>query len=248
MKISQVHTLPKGRRRSRPSPTAHSDRSRLPLASRRSGRWHRRRRVDRAAPPPSAPRGSPPSRLTNTTSRSSFREAILGSGLAAALALTTLLADDGLPARWLMPVAVALVLAASLRRTHTRSVTESALTSAWLAPGLQVVATALRSPAQRPDSSVLGHGDAQWLGGTDRWPGAPSSGLESGTASLAGDSFCLTKSPSTARFTWVRIGSPSASAAATTRRLPPRRGAAQRSRDTRSRGRRAPLSASRKPR
>src|SRR6266540_571596 len=41
--------------------------------------------------------GSPPSRLTNTTSRSSFREAILGSGLAAALAVTTLLADDGLP-------------------------------------------------------------------------------------------------------------------------------------------------------
>ena len=56
-----------------------------------------------------------------------------------------------MPARWLIPVAVALVLAVSLRRAHTRSVTESALTSAWPAPGLQIVATALRSPAPRPD-------------------------------------------------------------------------------------------------
>jgi len=51
-----------------------------------------------------------------------WREFVLGddwrvaAGVAVALALTALLAHDGVPAWWLMPVAVALLLAGSLRR------------------------------------------------------------------------------------------------------------------------------------
>jgi hypothetical protein len=40
----------------------------------------------------------------------------VAAGLALALALTAFLAHNGVPAWWLMPVAVALVLAESLRR------------------------------------------------------------------------------------------------------------------------------------
>jgi hypothetical protein len=40
----------------------------------------------------------------------------VAAGVAIALVLTGVLADTGLPTWWLMPVAVALVLTASLRR------------------------------------------------------------------------------------------------------------------------------------
>ena len=42
----------------------------------------------------------------------------LATGLAAALALTALLAHNDVPAWWLMPLAVALLLTGSLRRAR----------------------------------------------------------------------------------------------------------------------------------
>jgi hypothetical protein len=54
----------------------------------------------------------------------------LAAGLAVALALTALLVDEGLPAWWLMPVAVALALTASLRRATRGTSTQTALSDA----------------------------------------------------------------------------------------------------------------------
>ena len=45
---------------------------------------------------------------------------LVAAGVAAALALTALLSRDGVPAWWLMPLAVALLLAGSLRRATRR--------------------------------------------------------------------------------------------------------------------------------
>jgi hypothetical protein len=60
----------------------------------------------------------------------------------------------------------------------------------------------------RADPSSRGDGEDQWLRRTERGPEPP--GPPSRIGSSAGGTFCLTKSPSRPRFSWLRMGPPSA--------------------------------------
>jgi hypothetical protein len=68
------------------------------------------------------------------------------------------------------------------------------------APGVGSAARHAKRGRTRADPPSRGHGNTQWSRGTERGPDAPS-GVASGIGSSTGDSLCLTKSPSTARFT-----------------------------------------------